>query len=115
MMHVSRERFEEIAAQVLSELPEWVKEQMDNVNVAVEDTPPPDQPNLLGLYYGVPLTKRGGHYSGVPDTITLYRSTIERQASTEGDLVEAIRHVILHEVAHLMGISDQRLMDMGRY
>jgi predicted Zn-dependent protease with MMP-like domain len=88
---------------------------MVNVNVAVEDRPPPDQPGLLGLYQGVPLTMRGGQYSGVPDTITLYRSTIEGEAATEAELVAAIRHVIEHEVAHLMGISDQRLRDMGRY
>ena len=88
---------------------------MDNVYVAVEDRPPADQPGLLGLYEGVPLTMRGGQYTGLPDKITLYRSTIAREALTESDLVAALRHVIVHEVAHLMGISDQRLRDMGRY
>lgn len=114
-MRVSPERFEELTAQVIEELPEWVKQQMDNVHVALEDTPPIDQPGLLGLYEGVPLTMRGGQYGGPPDTITLYRSTIEREAATEADLVAALRHVIVHEVAHLMGISDQRLRDMGHY
>jgi len=115
MVRVSAERFEELAGQVIAELPEWVKQQMDNVNVAVEDRPPADQPGLLGLYEGVPLTMRGGQYTGPPDTITLYRSTIEREAATEADLIAVLRHVIVHEVAHLMGISDQRLIDMGRY
>jgi predicted Zn-dependent protease with MMP-like domain len=115
MVHVSAERFEELTSQVLAELPEWVKQQMDNVHVAIEDRPPVGQPGLLGLYEGVPLTLRGGQYSGVPDRITLYRSTIEREAATEAELAAAIRHVIEHEVAHLMGISDQRLIDMGRY
>lgn len=115
MVRVSAERFEELAGQVIAELPDWVKQQMDNVHVAVEDRPPADQPGLLGLYEGVPLTMRGGQYAGPPDTITLYRSTIEREAATEADLVAALRHVIVHEVAHLMGISDQRLRDMGRY
>lgn len=115
MVRVSAERFEELTVQVIEELPEWVKRQMDNVRVVVEESPPADQPGLLGLYHGVPLTKRGGHYTGLPDTITLYQSTIERGAATEADLVGAIRHVIEHEVAHFMGISDQRLIDMGRY
>jgi predicted Zn-dependent protease with MMP-like domain len=115
MVHVSAERFEELTGQVIAELPAWVKQQMDNVYVAVEDRPPADQPGLLGLYHGVPLTMRGGQYAGLPDTITLYQSTIEREAATEADLVAALRHVIVHEVAHLMGISDQRLIDMGRY
>src|SRR5947209_3654949 len=115
VMRVSSERFEELTGQVVDSLPEWVKRQMENVHLAVEDRPPSDQPGLLGLYHGVPLTMRGGQYAGLPDTITLYRSTIEREAATEPDLIAAIRHVIVHEVAHLMGISDQRLMDMGRY
>ncbi len=114
-MRVSAERFEELAGQVVEELPAWVKQQMGNVHVAVEDRPPADQPGLLGLYEGVPLTMRGGQYSGPPDTITLYRTTIEREAATEAELVAALRHVVMHEVAHLMGISDQRLRDMGRY
>ena len=115
MVHVSAQRFEELASQVVEGFPDWVKQQMENVHVAVEDRPPADEPGLLGLYQGVPLTERGGQYTGLPDTITLYRSTIEREAATEADLVAAIRHVIEHEVAHLMGISDQRLIDMGRY
>ena len=115
MVRVSAERFEELAGQVIEELPDWVKQQLDNVSVAVEDRPPPGQPGLLGLYEGVPMTMRGGQYTGLPDTITLYRSTIEREATTEAELVAVLRHVIVHEVAHLMGISDQRLMDMGRY
>ena len=115
MVRVSAERFEELASQVIDELPDWVKQQMDNVRVVVEDRPPVDQPGLLGLYEGVPLTLRGGQYTGLPDTITLYRSTIEREAATEADLVTVLRRVIVHEVAHLMGITDQRLRDMGRY
>jgi predicted Zn-dependent protease with MMP-like domain len=115
MVHVSAERFEELVSQVIEELPAWVKQQMENVYLAVEDRPPPDQPGLLGLYEGVPLTMRGGHYAGLPDTITLYQSTIEQEAATEAGLIAAIRHVIVHEVAHLMGISDQRLREMGRY
>ena len=114
MVHVSAERFEELTGQVIEELPAWVKQQMDNVHVAVEDRPPAGQPGLLGLYEGVPDHARrsvhgaAGHDHALP-------STIEREAATEADLVAALRHVIVHEVAHLMGISDQRLRDMGRY
>lgn len=88
---------------------------MVNVHVTVEDRPPAGQRGLMGLYEGVPLTERGGQYSGPPDRITLYRSTIEREAANEDQLSAAIRRVVLHEIAHLMGISDQRLMDIGRY
>jgi predicted Zn-dependent protease with MMP-like domain len=110
-----RDRFVELAADALDALPGWIQERLDNVEVLVEDDPPPDQPGLLGLYEGIPLTRRGFHYAGVlPDRITLYRSTIERAARDEDELREAIRDTIVHEVAHFFGISDQRLEELGR-
>ena len=61
--------------QALDSLPPWVHERLENIEVIVEDRPPRDEPNLLGRYHGVPLTKRGQFHSGptFPDTITLYR------------------------------------------
>jgi predicted Zn-dependent protease with MMP-like domain len=84
--------------------------------VIVEDHPPPDAPNLMGLYHGIPLTERGNEYTwALPDQITLYRRTIEQVA---GRRPEAIRKVVIdtvvHEVAHFFGISDERLHELGR-
>jgi predicted Zn-dependent protease with MMP-like domain len=110
-----RDRFVELAAEALDGLPAWIQERLDNVEVLVEDEPPPDQPNLLGLYEGIPLTQRGFHYAGVlPDRITLYRSTIERVSRGEDELREVIRDTVVHEVAHFFGISDERLRELGR-
>ena len=107
----------ELAGKALDELPDWVRETMDNVEVFVEDRPPPDQPTLLGLYHGVPLAKRGMHYSGaLPDHITLYRAPIERLAhGSDERLRRIIAHTIAHEVAHHFGISDDRLREIGAY
>jgi predicted Zn-dependent protease with MMP-like domain len=108
-------RFEELVAEAVDSLPRWVLERLENVEVLVEELPPPDEPNLLGLYHGIPLTDRW-NYSGVlPDTITLYRSTIERSARDENELRRVIAHTVEHEVAHFFGISDERLRDMGAY
>jgi len=115
MVRVSARRFEELAGRVIAELPAWVRRELANVHVAVKDRPPPGQRGLQGLYEGVPLTMRGGAYTGPPDRITLYRSTIQREAATEAELVAALRQVIVHEVAHLMGLSDRQLRDMGCY
>ena len=116
MMDGSLERFEELTAEALDELPAWVHERMDNVEVVIEDFPPPEQPNLLGLYQGVPLTNRGDHYFGVvPDRITLFRSTIQMVARDDAGLVREVRRVVVHEVAHFFGISDDRLREMDRY
>jgi len=112
---VDDRRFEALVAEAIDSLPGWVLERLENVEVLLEDRPPRDQPDLLGLYHGIPLTHRS-HYAGVlPDTITLYRSTIERSARSEDELRSVIAHTIEHEVAHFFGISDQRLRDLGAY
>jgi predicted Zn-dependent protease with MMP-like domain len=113
---VSPERFEELAAEALDGLPDWVRTRMENVEVVVEADPPPDQPALLGLYQGIPLTRRGYGYSGVvPDRITLFRNPIANRARGDESLRRLIAHTVVHEVAHFFGISDERLREIGRY
>jgi predicted Zn-dependent protease with MMP-like domain len=110
------ERFEELAAEAMDGLPDWVREAMDNVEVFVEDRAPGGQPGLLGLYQGVPLTQRGNHYAGaLPDRITLFRGNIQRLAGDDDELRDLIGHTITHEVAHHFGISDERLRDLDAY
>jgi predicted Zn-dependent protease with MMP-like domain len=114
---VDRARFMEIVADALDSLPEWVVERLENVEVIVEDRPPRDEPGLLGRYHGIPLTGRGAFQSGavLPDTITLYKRTIERVARDEAHLERVIVHTVEHEVAHHFGISDDRLREIDRY
>ena len=116
-MATSEERFMELAADAVDGLPEWVRDAMDNVEIFVEDLPPPDNPGLLGLYHGIPLSKRGINYGGaVPDSITLYRRPIERVAGGNDErLRRVVAHTIAHEVAHHLGISDERLREIGAY
>src|SRR5512132_3212850 len=105
-----------MVVEALDALPQWVLERLENVEVLVEARPPRDEPNLLGRYHGIPLTERR-HYAGVlPDTITLYRSTIERAASDRReDVRDVVGHTVAHEVAHFFGISDDRLREIDRY
>jgi predicted Zn-dependent protease with MMP-like domain len=114
---MSEERFRELAADAIDGLPEWVHEAMDNVEVFVEEAPPAGQGTLLGLYHGVPLSKRGMHYTGaLPDRISLFRTTIERLAGGSDDrLRRIIAHTVAHELAHHFGISDDRLREIGAY
>jgi predicted Zn-dependent protease with MMP-like domain len=112
----SRGRFEEYAQDALDSLPSDLLAQMSNVEIVVEEEPPPGQ-RLLGLYQGVPLTRRSSHYGGVlPDKITIYRGPLVRLygQDTEG-LRREVRRVVLHEVAHHFGISDERLIEIDRY
>ena len=102
--------------EALDALPDALRRAMSNVDVVVEDEPPPGS-RLLGLYEGVPLTERGSQYGGVlPDKITLFRGPLERQAGFDDERLRAeVRHTVWHEVAHHFGISDERLVELDRY
>ena len=108
--------FERCVQEALDSLPAELRDYMSNVAVVVEDEPPGGQP-LLGLYQGVPLTRRGSSYGAVlPDKISIYRGPLERHYGADRDrLLQEIRRVVLHEVAHHFGISDERLRAMDRY
>lgn len=111
-----RERFEELVADALDGLPDWVAERLDNVEVLIEEMPASRDRGLLGVYEGIPLTKRGLDYAGVvPDRITLFRRNIEAHAGDEQSLKRVIRHTVVHEIAHFFGISDERLLEIDRY
>ena len=98
----------------LDTIPAPLAAAMDNVVVVVEAEPPADQPGLLGLYEGIPLTRRDGWYAGVlPDRITIFRGPILRGCATYGQALEEVRVTVVHEVAHHFGIDDDELGELG--
>jgi predicted Zn-dependent protease with MMP-like domain len=108
--------FERLAEEAIASLPDDLRGFMSNVAVVVEDEPPAGLP-LLGLYQGVPLTQRSSSYAGVPpDRITIYQGPLERIAGGDPDRLRTqVRRVVLHEIAHHFGISDERLRELDRY
>lgn len=108
--------FEQAVRDAIDVLPDDLRSAMSNVAVVVDEESPADSP-VLGLYQGVPLTRRGSFYQAVPpDKITIYRRPIERVAGTDPSrLREQVRRVVLHEIAHHFGISDERLLEIGHY
>jgi predicted Zn-dependent protease with MMP-like domain len=110
------EVFEELVREAFASIPPELHALMENVEVVVEDEPPAGQP-LLGLYQGVPLTRRGAHYGAVlPDKITIFRGPLERTYGPDLERLRAqVRRTVLHEVAHHFGISDERLVEIDRY
>jgi predicted Zn-dependent protease with MMP-like domain len=111
-----KDPFDEAIDDTLSSLPADLRAAMSNVEIVVEDEPPDGRP-LLGLYRGVPLPRRSSTYSGVlPDKISIFRGPITRLAAGDADrLGREVRHVVLHEIAHHFGISDERLIELDRY
>jgi predicted Zn-dependent protease with MMP-like domain len=108
--------FEQSVEEAVDSLPRDLREFMSNVAIVIDEEPPAGMP-LLGLYQGLPLTRRSSAYAGViPDKITIYRGPLERRSGNDpARLQREIRRVVLHEVAHHFGISDERLIELDRY
>lgn len=125
MFSVERERFLEFVSEAVHSLPSEFSSEIANVEFVVEDVAGPDDlrrmsiprgSTLLGLYRGIPLTKRGARYHmSLPDTIAVFQLPIERMARDEDDLRARVRQVVHHEVGHYFGISDERLRELGAY
>jgi predicted Zn-dependent protease with MMP-like domain len=107
------QRFEELVADALDEVPAELMALLDNVVVLVEDRNP-DEPDLLGLYEGYALTERGADYSGaLPDRIMIYREAICDVCEDEDQVAEEVTVTVVHEIAHHFGIDDDELHALG--
>ncbi|WP_420637540.1 metallopeptidase family protein [Candidatus Poriferisocius sp.] len=114
MVVVSPERFEALVAEALDGIPDDLAELMENVAVLVEDEG--EDPDIWGLYEGVPLTDRvdyGGGEMVLPDRIFIYRLPICAGCHSEAEVVEQVGITVIHEVAHHFGIDDDRLDELG--
>jgi predicted Zn-dependent protease with MMP-like domain len=106
--------FEEHVRAALGSLPPELQRAMSNVEIVVEDENRED-PDLFGLYLGIPLTERGESYAGVlPDKIAIYRIPLEEEFGDDPDVLEdEIRITVVHEIAHHFGIDEDRLSELG--
>ncbi len=122
---MEKERFEDLVEAALEALPPPFAERLENIAVTVQDWPSTHQldktgirrrENLLGLYEGIPLPKRGRSYTMVlPDKITIFQRPIEIHCRSDAKIVRQIQDTVRHEIAHYFGISDARLRELGQY
>ncbi len=116
---MQREKFEALVARAIDNLPPEFQCRLENVDIVVENWPAPGQlrqakhshpTQLLGLYQGVPQTRRGRGYGLVlPDKISIFQKPIEAQCRF-GDEIEAkIEEVVRHEIAHHFGLDEKTL------
>ena len=114
MLQITPDEFDDLVSRGLDAVPTDLMDMLDNVVVLVEDEPPADEPDLLGLYEGVPLTDRGANWAGsLPDRITIFRGPLTRMCATHDEVVEEVRVTVIHELAHHFGIDDDRLDELG--
>lgn len=123
--HLSLEEFERVVSEVFEGLPDLFRRNIDNVHIAVEDAPPEGVGRrrgvrsggvLLGLYEGVPLTRRGSWYGMapvVPDRITLFKANLEAFSRTGEELRENIRDTLIHEIGHYYGMTERQIRAAG--
>jgi len=121
---MDREEFELLVVKAVDGLPEELRSRLENVAIIVDDQPTQYQvrksglgrgQTLLGLYEGVPLTKRGVHYGMVqPDKITIFQKPIEAKCKNGGSIVEEIQRVVWHEIAHYFGIGEARIRQIEK-
>mgnify|MGYP001766452880 CR=1 FL=1 len=116
------DEFDELVSEAIEEVPEEFRERLDNVEIVVEEEPSPQilkemglgRGMLLGLYQGVPRTKRNTWAMPVlPDRITIYRRPILAICRTRAQVVRQVRKTVVHEIAHHFGIGDAHLRRLG--
>ena len=106
---LSRGGFEHLVRRALTSLPEEFQLYLENVAVVIEDEPPDDMPDVLGLYEGVPLVERSQDSTNLPDCITLYKGPIERACRTPVEMEAEVRITVLHEIGHFLGLDEGQL------
>jgi len=104
--------FDEVVARALRSLPRELQAAVRNIEIAVEDEHPAD-PDLFGLYEGVPLPDRGDWAGTMPDRIRIFRRPLVESFPDERDLEEEIRITVLHELGHYFGLDEDELDNLG--
>lgn len=116
---MTRREFEQVVKEALESLPAPLRDKIDNVEVSVRESPDRQQTGehgsgLYGLYEGVPLDQRTHDFQGaLPDRITIFKRSIERDFPERQDMIQCIRDTVIHEVGHFFGFDDDDLDRMG--
>jgi predicted Zn-dependent protease with MMP-like domain len=106
---LSHEGFEHLVKKSLAALPEEFQGYLENVVVIIEDEPPDDMPDVMGLYEGVPLVERSMDDTILPDCITLYKKPIKRACRTHAEIEVEVGITVLHEIGHFFGLDEGQL------
>jgi predicted Zn-dependent protease with MMP-like domain len=109
--------FEELVQKAILELPEHIRQKMDNVEVVVEKKASAEQlaevglrssNSLLGLYQGVPQTAWGRGFGNIlPDKISIFQEPIEKLAESDEEIIALVKNTVWHEIAHHFGFSEK--------
>jgi len=114
--------FERLVERALAGIPSPFRDALAEVAIVIDDLPSRDQlaeneldvdDTLYGLYEGVPRTEYGADWVAAPNRITLFRLPLEEDFPDPDDLADEVRITVIHELAHHLGIDDDRLEELG--
>ena len=122
-MKLSNKEFDHVVKQAIARIPEEIRQHLDNILISVQQRPSPDMleelgyppdESLLGVYWGVPLNERSVAEPPLyPDTIYIFKEPLEEMCEDHEELEEEIEITVVHEVAHFLGMSEERLAELG--
>jgi predicted Zn-dependent protease with MMP-like domain len=123
-LRYSEQEFQEMVSKALDEIPEEFDKEWKNVAVTISTDWPtnadkkrmgiPEGHLLLGAYSGIARTKGRSSESSSSHVIVIYQPAIERFCGDDKERVEQqIRKTVLHELAHHLGMSHQRMKEIG--
>ena len=104
--------FDEVVAQALRSLPPGLQAAVRNIEISIEEEHP-DDPDLFGLYEGVPLPDRGDWAGSMPDRIRIFRRPLVESFADPRELEDEIRITVLHELGHYFGLDEDELNNLG--
>lgn len=119
---MEKSKFEKLVQDGVKEIPENFRRKLSNVAIVVEDDPSRDQlkklkisgsMNLLGLYEGIPQTKRDNYGMVLPDKITVFKNPIENIASSDNEIREVVKNTVWHEIAHHFGLGEKKVRELS--
>jgi predicted Zn-dependent protease with MMP-like domain len=101
--------FEELVRDALDELPDLLRNLVENHNVAVVISDGGRRRRAYGLYHGDGATR-----DDVPDRIVIYRDTLRRDFGHDPDLLrDQVTRTVRHELAHHVGFDELGVHDLG--
>lgn len=114
------EAFERLVRQAVEGLPAQYRRLLKNVAIVVEEEPPREvlddlglesEDDLLGLYSGTAVGTESFFDPGgqLPAQISLYRGPILRLCRTPDEVVQEVRDTVVHEIGHHFGLEDDEM------
>jgi len=121
---MTHKKFEKLVKEGIEAIPEKFLNRLKNVDIVIEDEPTIHQLNelkskknslILGLYEGIPQTKRQHYGQVLPDKITIFKKPIEKIATTEEEIREIVKNTVWHEIAHHFGLDEEEIKNIENH